>query len=96
MRKITANFLRPIALFIWFGSSAPIAASAPIKPLIETADVSRFYRIYDRADGHPIAASLQHDYLDAGTSGLKHLGKIRNVTGDTIARALAANPDSVA
>lgn len=93
MRKITVMAIRPVALLIWIGTSAPIISTSPIEPLIETGDVSRFYQIYDRADGHPTGASLQHDYLDRGSFGLQHLGKIRNVTGDTIAQALAANPN---
>jgi hypothetical protein len=56
---------------------------------IQTADVTRFYKVYDAAGGHPTAEQLQHDYLDPGTEGLHHLMKARNVTGERIAQAIA-------
>jgi hypothetical protein len=66
---------------------APTAA-----PEIHTEDVTRFYRIYDAADGHPTAEQLQRDYLDAGSEGLHQLAKLRNVTGVRIAETLAKSP----
>jgi hypothetical protein len=60
---------------------------------IQTADVTRFYRVYDAAGGHPTAEQLQHDYLDPGTEGLHHLMKARNVTGDRIAQAVTTRPE---
>jgi hypothetical protein len=38
------------------------------------------------------ADQLQHDYLDPGSPGLHHLAEIRNVTGVSIAKAMAAHP----
>jgi hypothetical protein len=62
-------------------------------PMIHTEDVDRFYQIYDAASGHPTAEQLQHDYLDAGSEGLHHLAKLRNVTGARIADTLAKHPE---
>ena len=64
----------------------------PGGPVIQIEDVARFYRVYDAAHGHPTAAELQRDYLDPGSPGLHHLAVIRNVSGVTIAKALAAHP----
>ena len=36
---------------------------------IRTEDVTRFYKVYDAAGGHPTAEQLQHDYLDPGPRG---------------------------
>jgi len=61
-------------------------------PVIYIEDVARFYALYDATHGHPSAEELQREYLDPGSPGLHHLAKIRNVTGVTIAKALAAHP----
>lgn len=90
--RIATNAHRLIALLIWIGSSTTLPATASTDPHIETADVSRFYRLYDGAHGRLTAESLQRDYIDAGSPGLQHLAKIRNVTGDSIAKALVAHP----
>jgi hypothetical protein len=70
------------------------ARSTPTQSIeIRTEDVARFFRIYDAADGRPTADQLQSDYLDVGTAGLRHLARVRNVTGERIARAIAAEPE---
>lgn len=60
---------------------------------IHTEDVDRFYKLYDAAGGHPTAEQLQRDYLDAGSEGLHHLAKLRNVTGARIADTLSKHPE---
>jgi predicted Zn-dependent protease DUF2268 len=62
-------------------------------PVIEIADVDRFYRLYDSAGGHPSAEQLQHDYLDPGSEGLHHLAKVRNLTGTRIADTTTKHPE---
>jgi hypothetical protein len=62
------------------------------QPRIDTSDVTRFYAIYDKARGHPSAAELQSDYIDRGSLGLHDLERDRNVTGATIAAAIARSP----
>lgn len=72
---------------------AGLAAASPADgPIIDTSDVARFYRIYDAAGGHPSAEDLQLHYLDPGSNGLHQLARLRNVTGESIARAIAAHP----
>jgi hypothetical protein len=70
--------------------SAPAVFSAG--PNIHIEDVARFYKVYDAAHGHPTAEELQRDYIDPGSAGLHHLAKIRNVTGETIAKAIVVHP----
>ena len=60
---------------------------------IHTEDVELFYKIYDAAGGHPTAEQLQRDYIDAGSEGLHHLAKLRNVTGVRIADTLTKRPE---
>jgi hypothetical protein len=68
-----------------------VKSSAAIE--IRTEDVSRFYDIYDRANGQPTAAQLQRFYVEPGSEGLRHLMGARNVTAERIARALADQPE---
>jgi hypothetical protein len=63
------------------------------EPVIETSDVDRFYAIYDAAGGRPTAEALQHDYIDPGSDGLHALARMRNVTGQSIASAIAKRPE---
>lgn len=60
---------------------------------IQTEDVARFYKVYDAAGGRPTAEQLQRDYIDPGTDGLRHLLKVRPVTAERIAQAIAAHPE---
>ncbi|HAY43120.1 MAG TPA: lytic murein transglycosylase [Micrococcaceae bacterium] len=69
------------------------ALSANAEPTVVTDDVERFYRIYDAAGGHPTADLLQREYLDQGSDGLKHFAKIRNITGERIAKAISERPE---
>lgn len=59
---------------------------------IHTDDVDRFFRVYEANGGRPTGKQLQREYLDQGTSGLKHLARVRNVTGERIAQAIATDP----
>ena len=59
---------------------------------VQTGDVDLFYRIYDKADGHPSAEQLQHEYLDQGSEGLHLFARLRNISGQRIADTLAKNP----
>jgi hypothetical protein len=77
-------------LIVWRSEAS--AASTPDNPVIDIEDVAAFYKLYDATSGHPSADQLQHDYLDPGSPGLHHLAEIRNVTGVSIAKALAAHP----
>lgn len=72
-----------------------LAASpgADVEPVIETGDVDRFFEVYDEAGGHPAADVLQREYLDRGSVGLQQLARMRNVTGQSIAAAIAARPE---
>lgn len=69
------------------------AAAKVAEPIIETGDVHRFYQIYDAAGGRPTAEALQRDYIDAGSDGLHQLARLRNVTGQSIADAIAKRPE---
>jgi predicted Zn-dependent protease DUF2268 len=69
------------------------AASAEADPAIHTEDVTRFYKLYDAAGGHPTVDQLQHDYLDPGTEGLHHFAQARNVSAQRIADNLAKHPE---
>jgi hypothetical protein len=82
-----------VLLSLALAASASAAGDATARPVIQTADVARFYKVYEAVRGHPTAEQLQADYIEPGSPGLHHLSKIRNVTGQTIAKALAAHPE---
>ena len=73
-------------------SDAPAAGAIAPRPQILIQDVVRFYEVYDAADGRPTADQLQHDYIDSGSDGLHQFAKVRNLSGSTLATALALRP----
>jgi len=85
--------VRGIARIIALGALLMPALWAHAEPTVVTDDVDRFYRIYAAADGHPTADQLQREYLDQGSDGLKHFSKIRNITGERIAKAINDRPE---
>ena len=66
--------------------------AATVGAVVQTGDVVLFYRVYDKAGGHPTAEQLQHEYLDQGSEGLHLLARLRNVSGQRIADTLTKNP----
>jgi hypothetical protein len=70
------------------------AAAADSLPEIRISDVDLFYRVYDAADGAPSAATLQKDYLDAGSDGLKQFIPQRIVSADKLAEAIRKHAET--
>jgi len=73
------------------GAAAP--DEEPVGPVFDTSDVDRFYEVYDEAGGRPTADALQQEYIDRGSDGLRALARMRNVTGQSIADAIARRPE---
>jgi hypothetical protein len=66
------------------------AAARHVTPVrIITSDVARFYRIYDRAKGHPTAEALQKYYIDEGSEGVRQFVPDRIVSGEAMAKEVA-------
>src|SRR5471030_792703 len=59
---------------------------------LATGDVALFYRVYDAAHGKPDAATLQRDYLDAGSDGLRDFIPYRILSADQLAQQIARMP----
>jgi hypothetical protein len=78
-------------LFLAVAACVPALAAAP--PVIQTEDVTRFYRIYDGAGGHPSADLLDRDYLGPGSDGLHQFAKLRRVSGATMSEAIEKHPE---
>ncbi len=77
------------AIFLMLTS--PVRAD-DLQPVIQIEDVTLFYKVYDAAKGHPTAAGIQRDYLDAGSDGLRTFAKLRNTTAERIAANIATQP----
>ena len=79
-----------------FLASAGARAGQPVsmdpEPVIETGDVERFYELHDEMGSRPTAEALQHRYIEGGSDGLRTLARLRNVTGQSIADAMAKKP----
>jgi hypothetical protein len=73
-------------------SATPAVMATPTGLDIQIDDVARFYRVYNGANHHPTAEQLQRDYIDPGSDGLHRLAQLRNVTGVSIAVAIAKHP----
>lgn len=59
---------------------------------VQTADVDRFFAVFDAADGRPSAADLQWGYLDPGSPGLQAFVVSRIGSADRLAAAIATDP----
>ena len=102
--KLLRSGVKRVCIAVVFGAFAQTmiiySAQSPIPPVtatlsgpeIQIDDVARFYRVYNEANGQPTAERLQHDYIDPGSDGLHRLGQLRNVTGVSIAEAIAKHP----
>lgn len=71
--------------------SAFLMQAAAATPEIRTDDVTRFYELYDGADGRPSAEQLDA-YIAQGSRSLREFAQLRRVTGDRIAAQIEANP----
>jgi hypothetical protein len=61
-------------------------AQAPVE--IRTSDVTLFYQLYDAAHGAPTAITLQHDYIDAGSDGVRQFVPHRIISGEMLAKTV--------
>jgi hypothetical protein len=75
-----------------FLAIAARAEAAPAAAEIRTSDVTLFYRLYDAAHGAPSAETLQHDYIDAGSPGVRQFVPQRILSGEALAKKIGANP----
>lgn len=91
MKRIATGWFLGVLACMAVWSARPSAQAGGIQ--IQTDDVDRFFALYEAASGRPTADQLQRDYLDRGTAGLHHLAKVRNVTGERLAQAIASEPD---
>lgn len=82
---------RLLALLVALMTSAA-AHAQPRGPEILTADVTRFYALYDATGGKPSVEQVQKDYLDKATPSLVEFAKMRRVTAQSIADRLAKDP----
>jgi hypothetical protein len=81
------------AMLVLMLAAASAARAADAKgPAILTADVDRFFQIYDAAGGQPTAEQLDRDYLAQGSPGLRHFAQLRRVTGARMAETLQKQP----
>ncbi|WP_395330524.1 DUF2268 domain-containing putative Zn-dependent protease [Novosphingobium sp. BL-8H] len=71
----------------------PAAARPQASAEIRIGDVDRFYALYDAAGGKPSAEVLQHDYIDAGSDGVRQFVPHRILSGQKLATEVALHPE---
>lgn len=75
-------------------SASTDSATTDSLPEIRISDVELFYRIYDAAGGAPSAATLQRDYLDAGSDGLRQFIPQRIISAEKLAEMIHKHPET--
>lgn len=60
--------------------------------VVQTDDVTRFFKVLDANHGRPSADDLQHGYLDAGTDALRSFTDSRIGSMERLARAIQDKP----
>jgi hypothetical protein len=53
--------------------------------------VTTFYRLYDAANGTPSAPTLQQDYIEKGTNGVRQFVPYRIISGEALAKEVGKN-----
>lgn len=65
-------------------AAAPASTSQSVE--VRTSDVTTFYQLYDAANGKPSATTLQQDYIDKGTDGVRQFVPYRIISGEALAK----------
>ncbi|APR51876.1 lytic murein transglycosylase [Sphingomonas koreensis] len=71
---------------------AALPTASGTEPEIRTADVDRFYALYDATGGKPDVTQIQRDYLDQASDGFAAFMRMRRITAERIAATMAADP----
>mgnify|MGYP003349157057 CR=1 FL=1 len=74
---------------------AALPAASGTEPEIRTADVDRFYALYDATGGKPDVTQIQRDYLDQASDGFAAFMRMRRITAERIAALRATAPNYV-
>lgn len=64
------------------------SANSPQAVEVRTSDVTGFYRLYDAANGKPSASTLQEDYIDKGSDGVRQFVPYRIISGEALAKEI--------
>lgn len=64
-----------------------------VRAEVRTDDVTRFFQVFDAADGRPDAEALQRGYLDAGSDALREFTGIRIGSMERLAKAIVDKPE---
>ncbi|MGK6324079.1 hypothetical protein ACMGDM_13505 [Sphingomonas sp. DT-51] len=75
------------AAWVMVAVSAPASTLHPVE--VRTSDVTAFYRLYDAANGKPSGSTLQQDYIDKGTDGVRQFVPNRIMSGEALAKAVS-------
>src|ERR1700721_96412 len=77
-------------VFAQISQHTPRTVRPPVE--IRTSDVDLFYKIYDAAGDAPTADALQHDYIEAGSDGVRQFIPSRIKSAEALSMTVAGNP----
>jgi hypothetical protein len=77
-------------VFAQISQHTPRTVRPPVE--VRTSDVDLFYKIYDTAGGAPTADALQHDYIEAGSDGVRQFIPSRIKSAEALSMTVAGNP----
>lgn len=92
-----SNRYRLTGFALFFAAISPAAAmnaaaEAASTAQVSTDDVTRFFRVYDAANGKPSVVQLQTQYIEAGSAGLRQFAALRIGSAERLAQKIAADP----
>jgi hypothetical protein len=89
---MTKTLFTAFAAALLLQAATPVAAD-PLSARVNTEDVERFYAMLDKAAGKPDATTIQRDYLDAGSVGLRDFIPYRIESAAALAQKIAEDPE---
>lgn len=83
----------PVPVLVAILLTSAFAAAPSPNPQVEVrmSDVDLFYRLYDAAGGAPTAESLQRDYIDGGSDGVRQFVPNRIRSAAELAQVIASH-----
>src|SRR5206468_12662939 len=72
-------------------AEAQLVSADPLTVVVDTADVDRFAKLWEKTSGHPTAAAIESDYIRGAGTGLKLFIPIRHVSAVSIHEQIEAH-----
>ena len=81
-----------LAVVLLFSAIARAGGPGDTRAKVQTNDVTRFFQVFDAADGRPDADALRRGYLETGSDALRDFTDIRIGSMERLAQAIVDKP----